>query len=106
MSTRSATPSACARSRARAACGSDSVMPVTWTPCSRAAWTANELELGPLRLLERLRAARPDGARVRHRLVEEQREELVRDVVVVADRALVAVRTVAAPARAQLRGAH
>ena len=30
-----------ARSRASAACGSDSVMPVTWTPCSRAACSAN-----------------------------------------------------------------
>ena len=43
-----------------------------------------------LRLLERRRAARPDRARVGHRLVEEQREELVGEVVVVADRALVA----------------
>ena len=119
-------PAAAARSRASAACGSDSVMPVTWTPCSRAAWiaklpqpqptsstrspgssasfAADQLELRLLRLLERLGAAREDRARVRHRLVEEQGEELVRHVVVVADGAPVARVAVAAPAGAQLGG--
>ena len=51
-------------------------------------------------------AAREDRAAVGHRLVEEQREELVRDVVVVADRARVALAAVAAPARAQLGRRH
>ncbi len=40
MSTRSPTPASSARLRASAACGSDSVMPVTDTPYSRAAWIA------------------------------------------------------------------
>ena len=52
---------------------------------------ADQLELGLLRLLERRRAAREDRAAVGHRLAEEQREELVRDVVVVAHRARVAL---------------
>ena len=42
-----------------------------------------------------VRAARPDRARVRHRLVEEEREVLVGEVVVVRDRALVAQDRVA-----------
>ena len=67
---------------------------------------ADQLELGLLRLLERRRAAREDRARVGHRLAEEQLEERVRDVVVVADRAAVARDAVAAAARAQLRVGH
>ena len=47
MSTRSATPAAAARSRASAACGSLNVIPVTWAPCSRAAWIANEPQPQP-----------------------------------------------------------
>jgi hypothetical protein len=65
---------------------------------------ADELELRPLRLLQRLGAARPDRARVGHRLVEEQREEVVRDVVVVRDGALVARDRVAPALRAQFHG--
>jgi hypothetical protein len=64
---------------------------------------AHELALDVLGLLERLRAAREDGARVRHRLVEEEREVVVADVVVVADRAAVARDAVAAALRTQLR---
>src|SRR3954451_18574663 len=95
MSTWSARPAAAARSRASCACGSLSVIPVAGPPCSRAGvdrdrapaaadvqhahprleaeLRAHELELGELRLLQRLRPAGPDGARVRHRLVEKQR---------------------------------
>ena len=64
---------------------------------------ADQLELRLLRLLERLGAAREDRAAVGHRLAEEQREELVGHVVVVAHRARVALRRVAAAAQAQLR---
>ena len=67
---------------------------------------ADEVELGALGLLERRRAARPDRARVRHRLVEEEREELVGEVVVVRDRALVAQDRVALALRAQLHRGH
>ena len=125
MSTRSASPRSAARSRASAACGSESVMPTTLTPCRSAAWMreaapaaahvehalallerelrADQLELRLLRLLERLRAAREDRAAVGHRVAQEQREEVVRDVVVVAHRARVALEAVAPAARAQLR---
>ena len=72
----------------------------------QAELRADELELGPLRLLERRRAARPDRARVRHRLVQEQREVLVGEVVVVRDRALVAQDRVARALRAQLHLRH
>ena len=48
---------------------------------------ADQLELCLLRLLERRGAAGEDRAAVGHRLVEEEGEELVGDVVVVADRA-------------------
>ena len=65
---------------------------------------ADEVELRALRLLERLRPAREDRARVRHRRVEEEREELVADVVVVADGAQVALAAVAPADRPQLRG--
>ena len=51
---------------------------------------ADELELGLLRLLERLGPAREVRAAVGHRAIEEQREELVADVVVVAHGAAVA----------------
>jgi hypothetical protein len=67
---------------------------------------ADEVELGPLRLLERRRAAREDRARVRHRLVQEEREVLVGEVVVVRDRALVAQDRVALALRAQLHLRH
>jgi hypothetical protein len=56
---------------------------------------ADELELVPLRLLERGRAAREDRAAVRHRLVQHEPEEVVGDVVVVAHRARVALEAVA-----------
>ena len=60
---------------------------------------ANELELRLLRLLERLRATREDRARVGHRAIEEQLEELVRDVVMVAYRAGVATQRGRRPRR-------
>jgi hypothetical protein len=55
---------------------------------------ANQLELRLLRLLERLRHTRKDRARVGHRAIEEQLEELVRDIVMVAYRAGVATERV------------
>ena len=61
-----------------------------------------ELELGPLRRLEARAVAREERAAVGHRRVEEEREEVVGDVVVVADRPPVALGAVAAAARAQL----
>ena len=111
--------------RARSACGCESVMPTTLRavlgrgvdarscpsrsrrraparPPSAPSLRADQLELRLLGLLERRRAAREDRAAVGHRLVEEEREELVGDVVVVADRAGVALLAVAAAARAQL----
>ena len=68
----------------------------------QAQLRAHELALGVLRLLQRLGAARPDRARVRHRLAQHDLEERVGDVVVVAHRAAVALDAVAAAARAQL----
>ena len=124
ISTRSATPASATSVRASSACDGDSVIPVTLTPYSRAAWIAklpqpqptsstrcpgvqlellrDQVELGALRLLERLRAAREQRTAVGHRLVEEQREELVADVVVVADRLRVALRAVALAGQQQL----
>ncbi len=67
---------------------------------------ADELALGELGLFQGLSAARPDRARVRHRLVQEQREELVGEVVVVRDRALVAQDRVARALGAQLHRRH
>jgi len=67
---------------------------------------ADQLELLSLCLLERLRAAREDRAAVRHRLVEEEGEELVRDVVVVTHRANIALDRVSAAAEAELRLRH
>ena len=89
MSTRSSRPRSATRRRASSACGSDSVIPVTCTPCCAAAWMreaspaaadvehalaglqrelgADQLELLLLRLLERRRAAREQRAAVRHR---------------------------------------
>ena len=46
---------------------------------------ADQLELGALGVLQRLGALLEQRAAVGHRLVQEQGEELVRDVVVVAD---------------------
>jgi hypothetical protein len=58
-----------------------------------------------LRLLQRLHlAAAPDRAAVDHRRPEKELEELVGDVVVVADGAGVALLAVALAARAQLGG--
>src|SRR3954470_23423842 len=65
---------------------------------------ADEVELCLLRCLERVGAAGEDRAGVRHRLVEKEAEELVRDVVVVADRAAVALTGVALALGAQLGG--
>ena len=62
----------------------------------------DQLELGPLRLGQCLRAAREQRAAVGHRLVKEQREEFVADVVVVADRLGVALGAVALAAQQQL----
>src|SRR5436190_7531469 len=63
---------------------------------------ADELELRSLRVLERLRSLLEQGAAVGHRLVEEESEELVRDVVVVAHRFRIASLRVAPPAGAKL----
>ena len=63
---------------------------------------ADRLELLVLGLLERAGPAREHRAAVRHRRVEEEREELVRDVVVAAHRARVARAAVAAPLWAKL----
>jgi hypothetical protein len=63
------------------------------------------VELHHLRLLERLRVALGEvRAAVGHRLVEEEPEELVGDVVVVADGAGVALLAVAAAGRDELGG--
>ena len=56
---------------------------------------ADQLELGALGVLERRRSGLEQRAAVGHRLVKEQGEELVRDVVVVADRLGVAALRVA-----------
>jgi hypothetical protein len=69
----------------------------------QAELRADQLELGLLRLLERGRAAREDRAAVGHRRVEEQGEELGRQVVVVADRAAIAGDAVAPAVRDELR---
>ena len=63
---------------------------------------ADQRELGLLGLLERRRAALEVGAAVGHRRVEEQREELVARVVVVADRAAVAAERVPLAGQPQL----
>ena len=73
---------------------------------AQAELLADQLELGLLGLLERRRPARPVRAAVGHRAVEEQREELVADVVVVAHRAPVARERVPATAQPQLGGRH
>ena len=129
MSTLSATPASAARSRASAAWFSDSVMPVTEAPCSRATWIENEPQPQPTSstrspgfsaslaavtsslaccacLERRALRAREERAAVRHRLVEEQREVLVRDVVVVADGAAVALGAVPAALGLELGGRH
>ena len=67
---------------------------------------ADEVELLLLGLLERPGAAREERAAVGERLAEEEREELGRQVVVVAHGAGVAPDAVALAARAQLRGGH
>ncbi len=64
---------------------------------------ADQLELGLLRLLERGRPTREVRAAIRHRHVQEQCEELVADVVVVAYGAPVAGEGVALAAQPQLR---
>ena len=126
MSTRSPTPASCARRRASRGlrlrqrdAGDVDAVALGGVQRERAPAAADvehavaglqrelgadELELGLLRLLERRRAARPDRARVRHRLVEEEREEVVRDVVVVRDGALVARDRMPPALRAQLDG--
>ena len=108
ISTRSASPaSRDARAAPASACSGESVIPVTRAPYSPAATRANEPQPQPisstwspgpsssfsqtsrnLRQLcvgERLVPVLEDGARVRHRLVEEEREEVVAEVVVVAN---------------------
>ena len=101
-------------------------MPVTWAPNSRAAWipklpqpepmsstpgalleadlAADEVELGELGVLEGLGAVGEQRAGVGHRLIEEEREELVGDVVVVADGLGVELLGVALAGRLQLGG--
>jgi hypothetical protein len=63
---------------------------------------ADELELGLLGLLEGLRPTREDRAAVGQRLAQKEREEIVRDVVVVADGTGVALDAVAPAARLEL----
>ncbi len=65
---------------------------------------ADELELRALGLLETRGAPGEERAAIGHGLVEEQREELVGDVVVVTDGPAVALAAMAAPPRAQLAG--
>ncbi len=92
-------------------------MPVTFAPYSRAAWIAklpqpharlepelagDQVELRELGLLQCLRATREDRAAVGHRIVEEQTEELVAYVVVVADRPGVTLGRVALTVQHQL----
>src|SRR5829696_6117760 len=62
----------------------------------------DELPLGVLGRGEALRAAGEDRAGVGHRLIEEEREELVADVVVVADGFAVALGRVLAAAEVHL----
>src|SRR5665213_4632804 len=62
----------------------------------------DEIELRSLGLLQRLCAAREDRAAIGHRLVEEEREELVTDIVVVADRGSVALEAVTLAMQDQL----
>ena len=62
---------------------------------------ADQLELGALGLLQGLRPRLEQRAAVGHRLVQEQREELVRDVVVVANGL---ARRAACVCRPRLRG--
>src|SRR5581483_1862703 len=57
---------------------------------TEAELPADEVELCELRVRERLRLVGEVGARVDHPLVEEEREELVRERVVVVDRLPVA----------------
>ena len=54
----------------------------TWSPGPSSS-VADPPQLAELRLVERLVAVLEDGARVGHRLVEEELEELVAEVVVV-----------------------
>ncbi len=66
---------------------------------------ADQLQLGALGVLQGLRPWLEQRTAVGHRLVQEQGEELVRDVVVVADGLRVAaLRVPAPPARAKLGG--
>jgi len=70
----------------------------------QAQLLADQLALGQLCILERVRASRKDGAAIGHRGVEEQLEKLVGHVVVVAHGALVTLPAVATTARAKLAG--
>ncbi len=63
---------------------------------------ADQLELRALGVLERVRSVLEQRAAVGHALIEEQGEELVRDVVVVADRLGVPALGVSAPPGSQL----
>src|SRR5271169_540011 len=62
----------------------------------------NQLELRALGLLERLCPPGEDRAAVGHRLVQEQCEEVVADVVVIADGRRVAIDAVKSAAEDQL----
>ena len=62
----------------------------------------DQVELRALRFLERRCAARKDRAAVGHRLVEEEREKVVADVVVVADHLGVTLWRVPLPLQDQL----
>ena len=74
----------------------------TRSPSCSAELAAHQSELGLLGLLERRRASLEVGAAVGHRGVQEQGEELVAGVVVVADRAPVTADRVALAAQPQL----
>ncbi len=65
---------------------------------------ADQIEFGALGVLQCLDALLPEGTAVGHRLVQEQREELVADVVVVAHRLRIPALAVARAARPQLGG--
>jgi len=111
---------------ASAACGSDRVMPSTChlmqgggmdrqappaaadieEPLARLQreLAADELALGRLGFVECLRARLPVGAAIGHRVVQELLEEVVADVVVVANGQAVAGQRVAFTTQPQLGG--
>src|SRR5205807_1929820 len=86
--------------REAAPAAADVQYPLPW---AQSELDADQLELCLLGFLERARAAFEVSAAVRHRAIEEQREELVADVVVVAHGPEVAGQRVALATQPQLR---